>query len=435
VRHARQAALLVLAAGAATATAEVRLGGVAALEWAIETNGRAQKAEVIVTPELEWRTHRGFDLTAIARLRSDGYDRLEPGKPAQPAVSPWTRRKFLDDRNEVELRELYVDADVGRSYLRLGKQQIVWGRADGLKVLDLVNPQDYREFILDTFEDSRIPLWSVKWEVPLGDTWVAQWLFIPDPTFHQVPPADGRFAFSSPELVPRPPPGVDVQIEPARVPDDPLRDADAGVQLSAYLGGWDLTLNYLYHYLDAPVRSVVTGPDGATLRTDYRRSQTFGGTVSNAFGNLTLRAELGYSPKRFFATQELLLLDGALHRQATEVSSVAGVDWTGPTDTLISAQVFLSRAGVDHRAIRGTWETDLTLLAERRWRNETLRGRVLVIHDADRGDGVVTAELSYDYLSNVRVRLQTAGFYGTQRGRFGQFEGRDRVLVAIEYGL
>jgi hypothetical protein len=435
VKRALGAVLLALGAGAETTGAEVRLGGIAELEWAIETSGRAQKAEMIVTPELEWRSPWGFDLTAIARLRFDGYDRLEPGKPVQQAASPWTRRRFLDDRNEVELRELYVDADIGRSYLRLGKQQIVWGRADGLKVLDLVNPQDYREFILDALEDSRVPLWSVKWEVPLGNTWVAQWLFIPDPTFHQMPPADGRFALSAPELVPRPPPGVDVKIEPAPVPDDPLRDADAGVQLSAYLGGWDVTLNYLYHYLDVPVHFLAREPDGAALRTDYRRSQTFGGTVSNAFGNLTLRAEVGYSPKRFFATYTPLAGEGALQQQASELSSVVGVDWTGATNTLISAQVFLSRAGVDDRAVRDTWETDLTLLAERRWRNETLKGRVLVIHDADRGDGVVTAEIGYDYLSNVRLRLQTTAFYGTERGRFGQFKGRDRVLVAIEYGL
>ena len=43
------------------------------------------------------------------------------------------------------LREAYVDTEVGDWDLRLGKQQVVWGTADGIKLLDIVNPTDFRE--------------------------------------------------------------------------------------------------------------------------------------------------------------------------------------------------------------------------------------------------------------------------------------------------
>jgi len=63
--------------------------------------------------------------------------------------------------------------------LVLGRQQNVWGKADGLKVLDLVNPQDFRELILDDFDDSRIPLWAVNAEIPVAEV-VVPLVWIPE---------------------------------------------------------------------------------------------------------------------------------------------------------------------------------------------------------------------------------------------------------------
>lgn len=429
----RAAALAPLLALAGAAAAEVRVGGIAEIELAVQTtDGAAQKAELILLPELDWRTPWGFDVTAIARLRADGYDRLEPGRPDQPAATRWDQRAFFAGDSEAELRELYVDAYIGSSYLRLGKQQIVWGEADGLKVLDLVNPQSFREFILDEFEDSRIPLWSIKWEMPLGEVWNAQFLFIPDQTYHQIP-VDGAFAPTSPELVPRPPPGVPVTVGEREVPDRTFADADAGVQLGAHLNGWDVTFNYLYHYYDTPVASLMRLPEETRIETDYRRTHTLGGTLSNAFGDFTLRAEAGYSTDRYFISDDASDSDGL--KRAGELSYVVGVDWMGLTDTLISAQLFQSRANVGRRATRERVETDLTLLAQRTFANDTIELSALAIHDADRGDGVITGGISYAHQANLRLRLEVSTFYGSRAGRFGQFDRRDRVVIGVEYGF
>jgi hypothetical protein len=57
----------------------------------------------------------------------------------------------------LELRDLYYEHRLDRS-VRLGKQQIVWGRLDGVKILDVVNPQTFREFILDDLEFAHRPV-------------------------------------------------------------------------------------------------------------------------------------------------------------------------------------------------------------------------------------------------------------------------------------
>ncbi|WP_221797105.1 DUF1302 family protein [Oceanobacter mangrovi] len=71
------------------------------------------------------------------------------------------------------VRELYIDAsrNVGDDQLsiRLGKQQVVWGRTDLFRVLDTINPVDYsRHNIYDELEDIRIPQWMLKADLLMG---------------------------------------------------------------------------------------------------------------------------------------------------------------------------------------------------------------------------------------------------------------------------
>ena len=67
------------------------------------------------------------------------------------------------------LREAYVDAEVNDWSIRAGKQQVVWGTADGMKLLDMINPTDYSEMAQNQMEDSRIPVWMVNAEITNTD--------------------------------------------------------------------------------------------------------------------------------------------------------------------------------------------------------------------------------------------------------------------------
>ncbi|MGB4063800.1 MAG: DUF1302 family protein [Azonexus sp.] len=72
------------------------------------------------------------------------------------------------------IRELYVkktfDLGDGKGlFLKLGKQQVVWGRTDLFRVLDVINPVDYsRNNIYDELSDIRIPMWIAQAEFRLG---------------------------------------------------------------------------------------------------------------------------------------------------------------------------------------------------------------------------------------------------------------------------
>ncbi|MGR8918787.1 MAG: DUF1302 family protein [Gammaproteobacteria bacterium] len=396
--------------------------------------GDDQLAEIVLTPELEIELGAGWRALGIGRFRADASDALEPGRPSDGNRDRISQRAFWGDDVDVELRELYVDGTVGRSFLRIGKQQVVWGEADGLKVLDVVNPQSFREFILPDFDDSRIPLWTVNNEISLGESLALQVVWVPDQTYHDVPDAGAAFEFTSPRLVPQPLPGVPARLLAPDRPSKFLEDSDAGARLRAFLGGWELSLNYFFHYLDIPVLRRSLAPGGIEIRQDYERSHLAGGSFNNAFGDFVLRGEVAYSSDKFYLTSGSRDADGIA--ESDEITYVLGLDWSGLENTFISAQLFQGVI-LDDRSdiVQDEVDTTLTFFLRRTFANERVKFSSIVIQSVNDGDGVLESEITYEWRDNVELFLGVDVFYGTSRGLFGEFSGRDRVVAGVEVGI
>jgi hypothetical protein len=74
-----------------------------------------------------------------------------------------------DSQSLYPFRELYADAIIGDFWIRLGKQQIVWGKTDFFRLQDVLNPVDFgQHFFFDSFEDIRIPQWMLSVQYKAG---------------------------------------------------------------------------------------------------------------------------------------------------------------------------------------------------------------------------------------------------------------------------
>ena len=77
-----------------------------------------------------------------------------------------------DGYNEVELREFYADFQIGsRLFLRLGKQQVVWGKTDYFRGIDIIHGFDYswRSFLEPENEQLRKPLIMANMEIQIPE--------------------------------------------------------------------------------------------------------------------------------------------------------------------------------------------------------------------------------------------------------------------------
>ena len=99
-----------------------------------------------------------------------------------------------DAHSHGEVREARVDCRRQDWLLSVGRQAVVWGKADGFPVLDVVHPFDYREFILDDRESSRRPLTMLRAEKRVSADDYFQLLVIPERRLDILPKPADRFS-------------------------------------------------------------------------------------------------------------------------------------------------------------------------------------------------------------------------------------------------
>ena len=74
------------------------------------------------------------------------------------ATPSWRNQDLLSRTHGTDwLRECYIDYYSPDLDIRVGKQQVVWGRADGIKIMDVVCPTDQREYFSTRLRTAGFP--------------------------------------------------------------------------------------------------------------------------------------------------------------------------------------------------------------------------------------------------------------------------------------
>jgi hypothetical protein len=385
------------------------------------------KAETTLRTEWHEQMTANATFTLIPIIKVDLQDDLHGDeKRAQSYADingPWAETRH----NRFELAEAFSDIDMEQFTLRLGKQQVVWGQADGLKVLDVINPQNYREFNLPDFDDSRIPTWMLNTEFRLAENTTAQLLIIPDMTFNELADRDTTFNITSPELAPQPNPAIPVTLEKSKRPDD--GELETGFRFSTFAAGWDLTANYFYYFQDSAVIYRDLGNTGVTVAPEYKRSQLYGLTASNAFADWVLRFEIGYVKDNYYLRNDLV---NSGIQVSDELSSVTGIDYHGFSDILISYQFFQSSIQDYAKSIiRHKDSIKHTLMFKQNALNDTLELRLFALLNRDYNDGQLRGKVSMQIDDDWQVWGSVDNFFGDKEGPFGEFKKASLVSLGF----
>lgn len=397
--------------------------------------------------EIDGKLTEWAKLTVIARALVDPVNHLETNI-RDFAASPLDRWE-MGDSFEGELRELYLDLRQGNVDVRLGRQQIVWGEAIGLRILDAINPQDFREFILDDFIDARIPLWGARVNYTLGD-WTLEGLILPD--FEANRPADrgSEFQFRTVPLPALPiqspfPPFPTVQVAPVKKPQDGrLSDVEIGARISRFLRSMDLSLNYFYTWEDFPVPfRRVLAPNAFVIEPTHNRLHLLGGSFNYAFDVVVIRGEGVVTLGRHFVSDDPQSADGIRTRDF--LSYVLGLDWTASDNLAVNVQFFQNVIFAKPGDVADeTVNNALSLFLRADFWNETLFPQLLVLYGLNFNDFLIRPQVRYQITDLWSVTVGMDFFLGSRSGFFGQFAapasprdrhytGRnDRVVLEIK---
>ena len=179
---------------------------------------------------------------------------------------------------ETELRETFLSTSLGPNIdVKFGRQIKVWGKADLLSVVDVLNPTDNREPGLIDIDDSRLPVTMTQIDYYTG-AWNLNLVLIHEIRFGKSPEFGSEFYFA------------DVESSPEEIPTE----TEYGAALNGHFTGWDLSFYAASVYNDQGRADGSFQPSLGVFpdRVIHDRLQLLGTAFSTVTGSWIVRGEI-----------------------------------------------------------------------------------------------------------------------------------------------
>jgi hypothetical protein len=316
----------------------------------------------------------------------------------------WVRNEesLRADATTSKLREGYLDFSAGSTDVRLGKQMIVWGRADELNPTDNLTPRDFTMLTPET-DEQRFGTVAAKVAYHVHDyALIGAWL----PDFHS-----NIFPLAAT-------PGVYyTHASPQHVNQVALKLEHTGGEIDwsiSYFDGLDL---------NPDIRIGAFGPSGLNVMLENKRIKVAGMDAATVVGHYGVRAEAAYTWTE--SNGDPLIKKPFFY-------AVIGADRTFSDQWYVNLQYYLRRVTgyqdprniadpvVRPLAVQGAilsnqidrFQHGLSMHIGDKWLNDTLEAEVEGVLSMTRHDYAIKPKLTYAFNDQVKGTLGIDVFRG-----------------------
>lgn len=366
------------------------------------------------------------------------------------------------DSPVVDLRELYMDIYLSDMDIRVGKQFVIWGVFDGIRITDEINPLDFRELVLPDLLDYRIPLWTLKLDYYQGDDSDWEFLWIPDIKFHKPAPRGSEWELLQ-EVS-----GTTVngnEYHTTYPKSFTLANSEFGLRYRTNVGGAQIGFSYFHTWDDFPVIFRTIKIDSSTdpqFFPTYTRINIFGTTFVKPVGDAIVKAEVAWVPDKYFGLKRNVDLnnDGYLDNDGVvklkHYRWGLGVDfslWGIDLSPAITQWIILDyQPGL----IQDRNDTSLTLFARKPVPENAMVLQLLAISLINMQELYLKPKVTFDISSRFKIAFGMDLFYGLrskfgvsaaagavaqvtaveqQAQFFGNFHNNDRLFAEFKYAF
>lgn len=242
-----------------------------------------------------------------------------------------THNALLKDRTGFELREAYLDHRERHWGFRLGRQLVIWGVADGVRITDLVSPMDMTEFLAQDYDDIRMPVNALRFFV-FNEKMKLELLAVPSLEGYKLP-TDAENPWS---VLPKSASTLFVWVAKGSHPKLRFSNIEYGGKLCFTLPGVDFSLSTLYTWNKMPVITYRPSDIHTTVSPQYYRMGFFGGDVSKPLGRFVLRGEVAFNVGKHLSYKPEA---GAMAQKGfNTVHYLVGMDWYAPYEWMLMGQ-------------------------------------------------------------------------------------------------
>ncbi|MEW6735127.1 MAG: DUF1302 family protein [Acidobacteriota bacterium] len=353
---------------------------------------------------------------------------------------PVTRLGF-SRKPSLQPREILLDGKIGQISLSLGLQQIVWGQADGLRVLDIINPLDYREFILEDFLDSRRPLWAIRADLPI-EKGSLQLVWIPYFAPGKLPRSEDEFGLGESfglgllGAAFKNLPATQVETAPSQRPGYQLSASQFGLRYSHSVRGWDVTANYFYGWEDIPTPYLKELQLFPTVKLKFAprfdRKTILGTTAATNFGPVVFRFEAGVSLDKAAAVISPNSTTG--FKKYRQFSSVVGLDYSPKSWLWLSGQYFLQFVSAPQQnLLLPRYHHLASFYLRTNFLRDTLKPELFVLTGLNQKEYLIRPKITKSIGDHWKIGLGIDLLGGNSTTPFGFFRSRDRAVIELRY--
>ncbi len=305
--------------------------------------------------------------------------------------------------SEVELFDAYIQGSLSeRLDIKAGRQVVVWGKSDTIRVTDILNPLDNRLPGMVDIEDLRLPVTMLKFDY-YHTKWRLSPILILEQRFNKNPPFGGDFNPS-----PQKPP---VQKKPG--------GCTYALNIAGEFPGFDIDFYLAKIYPQEELGLPLVKRD---------RKITMAGTAFNyVYGSWLVKGELAYKRDfRFLQTGD---------RRYNRLDTLLGVEYSGIADTRLSYDI--ARKHIDQSSAffeKDTWQHALRATGD--FLNATLHGNYLIAlfgKSMDKG-GFQRAWFKYDISDGLSTNFGLVDYLGGSR-LFDAISDNDMLFVDVTYSF
>ena len=325
------------------------------------------------------------------------------------------RNKYSKDElkeleSEVRLFDAYVEGSLSDNLdMKLGRQVVVWGRSDTIRITDVLNPLDNRRPGMVDIEDLRLPVGMAKFDYFVGD-WRITPIAVVEQQFSLNPPAGSALNPSSNSL-PK---------------DETYNEVLPALSIGGEFSGFDVNL------YAASVRDDAGYFANGKLQHD---KVTMLGTALNVLqGSWLLKGELAHFDGLKYSTtgqKEFKRSDGLI-----------GLEYNGFADTLIAYDASIRKVhGYDARlktlplaVEEETYQHAFRVSSD--FMNATLKANYLISlfgKNLDEG-GFQRAWVKYDIADGIFANVGVVDYIGGSK-RFDAVSNNDMAFMDVTYSF
>ncbi len=334
----------------------------------------------------------------------------------------------IGDETGVDLQEAWVEYAAAGWDIRVGRQIVIWGKADGVRITDNISPPDYTESMTRDLDEIRMAVDAAKFRL-LGNVIDTELIWVPVFRAAVQPSGDNPWAVSTP-----PPGGVHIDYDSAREPAATLENSEVALKSSAFLSRMDIAASVFYTWDDNAVgfRNVDEIGDDLYIdyRPEYRRMTVFGLECAVPWSYFVFRGEAAFFRGKYFSTDSIE--QNPLRKDS--LKWLAGADWSPGGDWSLTGQL-IGEAIFDYTPdlAADRHELSATLNISKELFHQTWTLSNMIYWDIS-GEGYFDRiKAAWDAADGVTFTVGADIFGGN--GDYGQYRNNSQAWMKIKYAF